>query len=223
MTTRLDYLQAMGVDSWVPRDASTEMPEAIPDATVTLDVIPVVCETSLETLKDQVTTCQQCTLGQSRTQTVFGVGNPNADLMFIGEAPGQQEDRQGEPFVGRAGLLLNEMLLSIGLSRDDIFIANILKCRPPNNRDPNPEEVVSCTPFLLQQIDLIQPKLIISLGRISAHFLLNTKTALGKLRADIHHYHNTPLIATYHPAYLLRSPGEKARAWDDFQRIKGYL
>jgi uracil-DNA glycosylase family 4 len=158
-------------------------------------------------------------LHSSRTRSVFGVGNRNADWLLIGEAPGRDEDQQGEPFVGRAGQLLNAMLRAIGLQREQVYIANILKCRPPNNRDPKPEEVVCCEPYLMRQIELIRPRLILALGRIAAQNLLRTETAIGKLRGQVHQFRNTgiPLIATYHPAYLLRSPGEKRKAWQDLQ------
>jgi DNA polymerase len=152
---------------------------------------------------------------------VFGVGNRNAQLLVIGEAPGADEDRQGEPFVGRAGQLLNEMLKAIGFKRTDVYIANILKCRPPNNRDPSLEEATCCEPFLLQQIELINPKLILSVGRISAHNLLKTQIQIGKLRGKVHQYgeKRIPLIVTYHPAYLLRSLSQKAEAWKDLQMV----
>ena len=148
---------------------------------------------------------------------MFGVGDKNADWLVIGEAPGKDEDLQGEPFVGRAGQLLNAMLLAAGLQREQVYIANILKCRPPNNRDPRPEEVVRCEPYLLRQIALIQPKLILAVGRIAAQNLLKTETPIGKLRGKVHLLGNTgiPVIATYHPAYLLRSPQEKRKAWQD--------
>jgi DNA polymerase len=150
---------------------------------------------------------------------VFGVGNTQADLLVIGEAPGADEDRQGEPFVGRAGQLLNQMLLAIGFKREQVFIANVLKCRPPNNRDPKPEEALKCEPYLLRQIALIQPRVILSVGRISAQNLLKTEIPVGKLRGRVHAFGELgiPLVVTYHPAYLLRSPEQKAKAWDDLQ------
>lgn len=178
-----------------------------------------------EKLRREVATCTRCPLHKTRTNTVFGTGNIHADLMFIGEAPGAQEDIQGEPFVGRAGQLLTSMLHAIGFSRDDIYIANILKSRPPNNRDPLPEEVAACTPFLTQQIALIQPKLLVTLGRIASHFLLNTNASLGSLRGKQFEYGSTkiPLLATYHPAFLLRSPLNKANAYEDLCLIKKTL
>lgn len=170
-------------------------------------------------LQQKVKACTACSLHQSRTQTVFGVGNREAKLMIIGEAPGFYEDQKGEPFVGRAGQLLNAMLEAIQFSRESVYIANILKCRPPNNRDPQPDEVAQCTGFLQQQITLIQPKLLLAVGRIAAHYLLQTKSSLENLRGKIHQFgdQNTPLIITYHPAYLLRNPKDKAKAYADLQ------
>lgn len=164
-----------------------------------------------------VQACQRCALHQTRTQTVFGVGDPQAELMIIGEAPGADEDRQGEPFVGRAGQLLNEMLKGIGLSREQVYIANILKCRPPNNRDPRPEEAAECSEYLLAQIRLIRPKVILALGRVAAQRLLKTDMALGRMRGKRHNHADSgvPLVVTYHPAYLLRTPADKRKAWED--------
>lgn len=173
-----------------------------------------------EALAERVRGCHACEeLVRNRTQTVFGVGLRTARVMVIGEAPGADEDRQGEPFVGRAGQLLNQMLRAIGLPREQVFIANVLKCRPPGNRDPKPEEASRCEPFLLRQIELVNPALIISVGRISAQNLLKTSTPVGQLRGRIHRLgpRGIPLLVTYHPAYLLRSPEQKARAWDDLQ------
>ena len=165
-------------------------------------------------------TCLKCPLGETRTNHVFGVGNPNASLMLIGEAPGAEEDRQGEPFVGRAGQLLNRILAAIEFRREDVYIANILKCRPPGNRDPRPEEVGACEPHLHRQIELIQPVVICALGRIAAQTLLKTKKPLGKLREKIHRYQGRPLVVTFHPAALLRNPNWKRPAWEDVQRLK---
>ncbi len=170
-------------------------------------------------LEKRVKGCRLCQLREGCTQTVFGVGNRQADLLIIGEAPGADEDRQGEPFVGRAGQLLNEMLLAMGLKRQQVFIANILKCRPPGNRDPRSEEALKCEPYLLRQIALIRPRVILSVGRISAQNLLKTEIAVGKLRGRIHNFGSSaiPLVVTYHPAYLLRSPEQKGKAWADLQ------
>jgi uracil-DNA glycosylase family 4 len=174
---------------------------------------------SWDDLRDAVAACRACELHRTRTQAVFGVGNESADWLFIGEAPGAEEDRQGEPFVGRAGQLLNAMLQAAGRDRSAVYIANVLKCRPPGNRDPGAEEAARCAPWLDRQIQLIAPKLIIALGRVAAQRLLGTEAPLGKLRGRVHDYasagRTVPLIVTYHPAYLLRSPGQKRKAWDD--------
>ena len=170
-------------------------------------------------LQAEVSQCRACSLHTTRTQAVFGVGNQQADWMIIGEAPGADEDRLGEPFVGRAGKLLDLMLQAMRLQREDIYIANILKSRPPNNRDPSAEEMHACWPYLLRQIALIQPKIIMAMGRIAAQSLLNSKAPVGRLRGQLHHFgqFNTPLVVTYHPAYLLRSPREKRKSWADLQ------
>ena len=195
-----EYLETMGIQIWQARESVSDW-------------------TSLE---HKVKTCTLCDLHKTRKNVVFGVGNKDADLLIIGEAPGATEDAQGKPFVGRAGMLLDAMLLAIGLHRDDVFIANILKCRPPNNRDPSPHEVKLCTPYLKQQIALIKPKVILAVGRIAAHFLLNTDQSIGKLRGKVYHYgdQQIPLIVTYHPAYLLRSPREKSKAYEDLLKIQ---
>jgi uracil-DNA glycosylase len=169
-----------------------------------------------EALQDCVKTCEACGLAATRTQTVFGVGDPNADWLIVGEAPGAEEDRKGEPFVGQAGKLLDNMLAAIQLKRgDNVYIANVLKCRPPENRDPHGEEVRQCDPFLKRQVALIQPKLIIALGKFAAQSLLNTDATIASLRGRLHEYNGVPVIVTYHPAYLLRNLPDKAKAWED--------
>ena len=169
-------------------------------------------------LKMMVHDCIACRLRAGCTQTVFGVGDEGADWLFVGEGPGADEDARGEPFVGQAGKLLDNMLLSIKLKRgENVYIANIVKCRPPNNRNPAADEIAQCLPYLRRQIDLIQPKLIVALGRIAATALLGRDATLASLRGTLHDYHGIPLIATYHPAYLLRSPSEKAKAWQDLR------
>ena len=175
---------------------------------------------SLVNLNDQICGCQKCDLGKTRTMFVFGTGNPNADVMFIGEAPGKDEDEQGEPFVGRAGQLLNKIIEAVALKREDVFICNILKCRPPNNRDPLPSEMETCTPYLHKQIELVKPKFIICLGRISAQWLLKTTSTLTSLRERVHEYQGAKLIVTYHPAALLRNPNWKRPAWEDMKLFK---
>ena len=171
-------------------------------------------------LNSMICTCQKCSLGATRTKFVFGVGNPNADIVLIGEAPGADEDAQGEPFVGRAGQLLNKILDAIQLKREEVYICNILKCRPPNNREPAPEEVVQCEPYLWKQLELINPKIILCLGRISAQVLLKTTDTLTKLRENVHDYRGIPLLVTYHPAALLRNPNWKRPAWEDVKKLR---
>jgi uracil-DNA glycosylase family 4 len=176
--------------------------------------------TDLDILNKQICTCVKCALGTTRTKFVFGVGNPNADVMVIGEAPGADEDAQGEPFVGRAGQLLNKILEAIQFKREEVFIANILKCRPPNNRKPLPEETELCEPYLWKQIELIKPKFILCLGLTAAQTLLRTTESMGQLRQSTHMYRNTPVIVTYHPAALLRNPNWKRPTWEDVQRLR---
>jgi uracil-DNA glycosylase family 4 len=167
-------------------------------------------------LKAEVSGCVKCGLHKTRSQTVFGVGDENADWMLIGEAPGAEEDRLGDPFVGQAGKLLDNMLAAVGLSRrKNVYIANVLKCRPPGNRNPAPDEVEQCTPYLLQQIALIRPKLILAMGRFAAQTLLESDASIASMRGRLHRYAGVPLIVTYHPAYLLRTLEDKAKAWED--------
>lgn len=210
------YLQLMGITVWLGRERQPEaqtpaVPAGVDDSAGTAP--------DLELLQKQVAVCSRCDLHKSRTRTVFGTGDPGADWLLIGEAPGAEEDRQGEPFVGRAGRLLNAMLEAIGLNRERVYIANILKCRPPNNRDPRAAEVLECEPYLQQQIALIRPKIILALGRIAAQNLLRTEVPIGRMRGQRFEYGDTniPVVVTYHPAYLLRSPREKRKSWQDLQ------
>ena len=168
----------------------------------------------------QVAICTKCALHEPRNNTVFGVGNPDADVVFVGEAPGRDEDLQGEPFVGRAGQLLNKIIAAIGFQREDVYIANILKCRPPENRDPAPDEVMHCEPYLIRQLEIIQPRVICALGRVAATTLLKTTMSLTKMRQQVHDYHGIPLIPTYHPAALLRNPNWKRPTWEDVQKVR---
>ncbi len=232
------YLDALGIDRWVPRHAppETAQVELAPAAIARTPIAPQVTRnveipairapaprielaSDWGPLREQVSACTACDLCKTRTQAVFGVGNTRADWMIIGEAPGAEEDRQGEPFVGRAGQLLNAMLLAIGLPRETVFIANILKCRPPGNRDPKPEEVSNCLPYLSRQIALLKPKILLAVGRIAAQNLLATDVPLARLRGKLHHFGEagTPLVITYHPAYLLRAPADKRKAWEDLK------
>ena len=219
--TRLQYLEAMGIDVWIPRSSAPIVSKLI--AASELATEHVIREPELHNIsptgwadvENEVAGCTKCDLCKTRTQTVFGTGNKTADWMIIGEAPGQHEDEQGKPFVGKAGLLLTEMLRAVGLERDDVFITNILKCRPLGNRDPKPEEAESCSAYLQQQRILVKPKIILAVGRISAQTLLNTDAPLAKLRGKVHELDGTPLVVVYHPAYLLRSLLEKRKAWQD--------
>jgi DNA polymerase len=222
--SKYHYLNAMGIPVWqrrnlVPTSVEVKTQGNIIEASASPQMSREreIATLDWDALRAKVAQCTACGLDKSRTQTVFGVGKRQAELLLVGEAPGANEDKQGEPFVGRAGQLLNAMLKAIGLQREQVYIANILKCRPPNNRDPQPHEVACCTPFLQRQIVLLQPKLIVALGRIAAHYLLNTTTTLGKLRGQTFAYgeQRTPLLVTYHPAYLLRSPSEKRKAYQD--------
>lgn len=215
MLTRARYLEAMGIDVWRRRAAVPEHQTAAPTADG--NAVPAVAGMIWEELQRSVAACTRCELHRGRTQTVFGVGDAHAEWLIIGEAPGAEEDRQGEPFVGRAGQLLTAMLFAVGLKREQVFIANILKCRPPNNRDPQPEEINCCAPFLERQIALVAPRIILAVGRIAGQNLLNTSTSIGKLRGQAFAYgeRRIPLVVTYHPAYLLRSPREKRKVWQD--------
>jgi DNA polymerase len=177
---------------------------------------PSVQALDWDALSERVAACESCRLCEKRTNTVFGVGDRNADWMLIGEAPGENEDRQGEPFVGQAGKLLDNMLSSLALARDtNVYIANVIKCRPPGNRNPEPDEVARCEPYLQRQVALVKPKLIIALGRFAAQSLLKTDASISSLRGRVHAYEGVPVIVTYHPAYLLRSLPDKAKAWTD--------
>lgn len=247
--TRLQYLEAMGIDVWVPRviarseqvfsskiivdreaadkaltDAPLSNPLLAAEGGECASVIsagdtagPKGAIDSWEALEAEVAQCTLCALCKTRTQTVFGTGNKNADWLLVGEGPGQHEDEQGKPFVGKAGLLLTEMIRSMGLAREDVFITNIVKCRPPNNRDPHAQEVESCKNYLQRQQALIKPKIILAVGRIAAQTLLNTDEPLSRLRNKVHFLNDTPVVVVYHPAYLLRSLLEKRKAWQDLK------
>ncbi len=222
---RNQYLEAMGIDVWVPRSdgplarlLQSRASERVADA-VGREPSPDT-QGAWETLRTEILNCTRCALHETRIQGVVGVGPRRTDWMVIGEAPGAEEDRKGEPFVGRAGQLLDAMLRAIGLDRGtSVYIANVLKSRPPGNRDPKPEEVAACLPYLLRQIALLQPRLMLAVGRIAAQNLLGTDLPLGRLRGKVHHFGelNTPLIVTYHPAYLLRTPADKRKAWEDLK------
>lgn len=234
--SRAGYLAEIGIPVWRLRDTEA-MAESTPAPSIGKSNLSAVSTAALtaqptgdtaarwEALAATVRECTLCQLHRTRTQTVFGVGRRDAELLVIGEAPGADEDRQGEPFVGRAGQLLNAMLRAIGLARGDVYIANILKCRPPNNRDPEPREAAACTPYLTQQIELIRPRVILAVGRIAAQWLLQSDAPIGRLRGRAFEYGESgvPLIVTYHPAYLLRSPLAKAAAWTDLCMVQDLL
>ncbi len=221
------YLKAMGIPVWVRRDLPVEgragaraaEPVEMPAESAAATDAQETTSLDWPALAERVASCTACELHRTRTQTVFGTGNRQAQWMVVGEAPGADEDRQGEPFVGRAGQLLNAMLRAIGLAREEVYIANILKCRPPRNRDPRPEEVDRCEGYLHRQVELIRPRIILAVGRIAAHNLLKTDVSLGRMRGRCYRYSDTdiPVVVTYHPAYLLRSPGEKRKAWEDLR------
>jgi DNA polymerase len=237
MVSHAAYLQAMGIVVWTQRQPRQEVISEIPAPSFNGNDLDTpahsdektkpddVATLDWEALRSQVAACKKCELHKTRTQTVFGVGDPHADWLFIGEAPGADEDRQGEPFVGRAGQLLNNMIKALGLSRDRVYIANILKCRPPRNRDPLPEESQTCRPYLQRQIELLAPRIIVALGRVAAQNLLQTDTPIGRMRGRQYIYEKSdiPVIVTYHPAYLLRSPREKRKVWQDLCRANELL
>lgn len=195
---RLEILDAMGVAAYVPRRRAPAGP-------------------GWDELAAAVRNCRLCALCETRTQTVFGTGSVQARLMVIGEAPGAEEDRQGEPFVGRAGMLLNSMLRAAGFERGEVYIANSVKCRPPNNREPSHEETDRCLPYLRRQIALLNPQAILCVGRIAAQRLLGSEETIGRMRGRVHQLDGVPVVVTYHPAYLLRSPGEKRKSWADLK------
>ena len=208
-TTRLQYLSAMGIDVWVPRNTQESVAAEV--------VLPDV-EDSWDILQAEMMVCQQCDLYQSRYQVVSGTGNQRADFLWVTEAPSLEDEQQGLPFADHSGELLTEMLRAMQLSRDDVFITHIVKCRPPDDRDPKAPELATCEHYLQRQIALIQPKVIVAVGRIAAHKLLQSKVPLAELRETVHEFSGIPLLAIYHPAYLLRSLTEKPKAWQDMQR-----
>lgn len=228
------YLDAMGIQVWEDLDAqATPSVAAVTEDSVSVESSPSenksqpsiidVSDCDWAQLSATVEQCQLCELCNTRKQTVFGTGNQNADLLVIGEAPGQDEDAQGEPFVGEAGQLLTAMLKAIKLEREQVYITNVLKCHPPNNRDPLVDEIKNCHAYLYRQITLLQPKAIYAVGRIAAQALLNSKESISKLRLHQHSFEGIPLIASYHPAYLLRKPSEKKAAWHDLQQLQKLL
>lgn len=236
----LEFMKQSGVE-YVPRAVSTNAAtvqerDEEPASSATSDTViePEVSTSSIGTeegspsdrlfnILNELGDCQLCSLGKTRTHLVFGVGNPNADLVFVGEAPGRDEDMKGEPFVGKAGQLLTKIIEAIDLKREDVYICNVIKCRPPENRNPLPEEIEACEPFLIKQIEVIKPKVICALGKFAAQTLLKTESPISALRGSFQDYHGVPLMPTYHPAFLLRNPKMKRQVWEDMQLIQKVL
>lgn len=218
MARRGAYLAALGLPDWQQRRGLVVQPAASPASPASPASTPPASFT-WDSVAAEVAGCTRCALHRCRNRTVFGVGNRAARWLIVGEAPGAEEDRQGEPFVGRAGKLLDAMLRAIDLDRSTVFIANVLKCRPPDNRNPAPDEVAHCMPYLEQQIALLKPSIMLAVGSVAAQNLLATDVSVGRLRGKVHAFGSarTPLVVTYHPAYLLRSPGEKRKSWEDLK------
>jgi uracil-DNA glycosylase len=230
LAEHLRFFQELGVTG-VSRDPRWRrrgtQPESAAAPAPVAEVVPVTlvrASDDLKIIRDDIGDCSRCKLHRlGRRQIVFGVGNPSADLMFVGEAPGADEDIQGIPFVGRAGQLLTKIIEAIGLSRDDVYIANVIKCRPPENRNPEPDEVETCEPFLFRQIDFIQPKVIVALGTSAAKTLLKTQDSISRLRGRVYDYRGAKLVPTFHPAFLLRSPDRKRDVWEDMKKVRALL
>jgi len=216
---------SLAIDGATSRAAATSPARPVPAPVELLSRYPGLEKTAtLEELSAFIGDCKRCKLAPPRTHLVFGVGNPNADLMFVGEAPGADEDARGEPFVGRAGQLLTDIIeRGMGLSRADVYICNVIKCRPPDNRNPEPDEVAACEPFLMRQIDLVRPRAIVALGSFAVQALLKVKTPISRLRGNWQEVRGVKLMPTFHPAYLLRSPGEKRLVWQDIQEVMKLL
>ncbi len=209
--SQLEYLADLGVENLRTAASNADLPQDT-------DTSTSLGET-LDAIRTDLGDCQRCGLGASRHKLVYGVGNPNARLVLVGEAPGREEDQKGEPFVGEAGRLLDRILQAMGMRRDDVYICNVLKCRPPDNRDPQPDEVATCEAFLIRQIAAIKPQVIIGLGRFAVHSLLKSKVPISRIRGEWQSYHGTPLMPTYHPAYLLRNPEGKRDVWEDMKAV----
>lgn len=230
---RIAYYRDMGIHDFYKRDVSA-VSAVVPEDDETGAIVaaapelpPVISDpvAALEAIRDEIgPNCARCKLAKlGRKQIVFGVGNPRAELMFVGEGPGADEDEQGEPFVGRAGQLLNKMIEAMGLKRSEVYIANVVKCRPPSNRTPEPDECATCSPFLLRQIDTIQPKAIVALGATASKALLQINESMATMRSRNYEFRGAKLFVTYHPAYLLRDPRQKAETWKDLQQVMKYL
>lgn len=213
------YLDTMTASEFIRRmnapESARETSSAAPSASPRAN--------SLQVIRDNAAGCMACSLHETRTKSVFGRGNSLAELMVIGEAPGEEEDRTGEPFVGRAGKLLDVLLQAVGFPRDSVYICNVLKCRPPGNRNPLPNEVELCSGFLRSQIDAIAPKVLLAVGKFAAQTLVQSEESIGRLRGHVHQYNGVPVVVTYHPAYLLRSPNQTRTAWHDFQLLRSVI
>lgn len=221
--TVLEFFEALGFER-LPvaverRGALSEAPECAAPTLMPAFKAPVIKKAALEAVRAEIGDCRRCKLSGGRRTIVFGEGNPEADLMFIGEGPGKEEDIQGRPFVGDAGQLLTRLIEKMGFAREDVYIGNIVKCRPPMNRDPEDDEIGTCVQFIKRQIEIIAPKVVVSLGRISAHTLIGTKTPITRLRGTFYEYKGIPLMPTFHPAYLLRNPKDKWLVWQDAQKV----
>jgi uracil-DNA glycosylase len=237
LIARVNYYREMGIHDFyrrpVPENAAGEMAEpaaeaviaAGPDASLFDSPLPVITDkrAAMKAIREDIGDCTRCRLHKGRKNIVFGVGNVNADLMFVGEGPGADEDEQGEPFVGRAGQLLNNMIAAMGLKRSDVYIANVVKCRPPQNRTPEKDECDTCSPFLMRQIEVIRPKVIVALGAVAAKNLLAVNDSMANLRGRWYDFKRARLAVTYHPAFLLRDPRQKKEAWKDLQMVMKYL
>lgn len=219
---QLEFLRDIGVDSLEMKAPSNKATAAVPSRAASATPMPAVSG-GLEIIRADIGDCQRCKLAPTRTNIVFGSGNPKAELVFVGEAPGFDEDQQGLPFVGRAGQLLTKIIESIDIKREDVYICNILKCRPPNNRNPEPDEVLACNPFLKRQLATIRPKVVCCLGTFAAQNLLQSAASISKLRGRFHDVDGMRVIATFHPAYLLRSPDKKREVWEDMKQIRAEL
>ena len=231
----LSFFGELGVEgvskdhAWRTRSVGDASADGASFASQRSVVQPAVTDVSVDPaphlaqLRETLGECTRCKLHSTRTHLVYGVGDPDADLMFVGEAPGRDEDQQGVPFVGRAGQLLTKIIEAIDLSRDDVYIANVIKCRPPNNRNPEPDEIQTCQPFLFEQIDAIRPKVIVALGAFAVRTLLQSEDAISKLRGQVFDYRGAKLVPTFHPAYLLRSPEKKRDVWEDMKKVRSLL
>ena len=236
LAARLDFYRELGMHDFyrhaqapasdeqlIPLPDKTENPEPADLHILQADPPTGDAVAALRAIREDIGDCTRCGLSRGRKNIVFGVGNPKADIMFIGEGPGADKDEQGEPFVGRAGQLLNNMIAAMGLRREDVYIANVVKCRPPQNRAPERDEIETCSPFLMRQVDVIRPKIIVALGATAAKTLLGISDSMASLRGRLYDFRGTKLAVTYHPAFLLRDPRQKKEAWKDLQMVMNFL